>query len=165
MENTQFIHPEHRLSGRELREWNTLQNLLIRLSPKQSDLIVQTLHQAQHSLTSDGKSLYLIYNDESGQHMQESTMDDIIDLACELSYEKINELTEHLANIPYHEVGNYSDCLNALTKHCKKYQQLLNAYKQTNYCKNMNNSIEECKKQTEREQSENSNTPHRHLKR
>lgn len=164
MENTQFIHSEHILSGRELRDWITMQNLLTRLSPKQSDLIIQALHQKQYSLTGDGHSLYLIYMDENGQHAKETTLDDIIDLACELSYEKMNELTENLSLIPYHEIENYSECLNALTKHCKKYQQLLNAYTQTVYCKNMNNALEECKKQTEREQAENASISSRHLK-
>lgn len=165
MENTQFLHPEHKLNGRDLREWSTIHNLVIRLSPKQSDLIINSLHQKQYALTGNKQSLYLIYVDENGQHTRETSLDDIIDIACEISYEKMKELAGNLAQIPYYNIGNYSDCLNSLTKHCKGYQQLLDAYNQTIYCQNMNAALERCQKQTEREQAESASISRKHSKR
>lgn len=165
MENLQFIQPGHKLTGREVREWITTHSLLIQLSPTQSEIILQLLNQQGYNLTGDDKTLYIIYSDEEGRHAREASIDDIIDLACELSYEKMNRVTDELAQIPYYNINDYSNCLSTLAGHCKKHRKLLDAYIQTNYYKNINEALEQCKKQTEREKNEVITTSCRRMKR
>lgn len=148
MENIQFTHPDHELTGRELKEWLTTRDLLIQLSPKQCNLIIQALHQEQYNLASTDKSLCIVYTDAEGLHVQETTIDDVIDLACELSYEKLNILKSELAQCPHQDIDAYLSSLNTLDGYSKKYQKLLDAHTQTAYYKNMVEALEQCKEQT-----------------
>lgn len=165
MENTQFLHPGHELNGRELREWSTIHNLLIRLSENQSNLIIESLHQKECSLLGDRQSLYLMYTDESGQHTRETTLDDVIDIACELNYEKMKQLADNLAQIPYYQIGDYLHSLSTLSKHCNGYQQLLDAYTQTIHCQNLDTALKQCQEKTRLEESGNTPIPRKHSKR
>lgn len=82
------------INGRELIDWVSQNDLLMTFTPEQSDVIVKALAQGGYSLTLENEKLILIQESQQGMIAKEMVIDDLIDKACEVNYEKLQGLKE-----------------------------------------------------------------------
>lgn len=130
------------ISGKELREWITEHDLLMKLnSDGQAQLIIDNFYEAGFELGVFQGNLVQAYTDETGVHTNIITLDDVIDMAVENYYELHNDeilrLKEKLAtatNLGTSQTKySFIKDLRKLIDLEKKYAQLLHAFEQTCY--------------------------------
>lgn len=130
-----------RISGKELREWVTENDLLMKLSnDKQAQLIVDNFYEAGFELGILEGKLIRSYTDETGIHTDFITLDDVIDMAVENYYElhseEIYQLKEKLASASLGTAQTRYSFVKELQKLAaleKNYASLLQAFEQTQY--------------------------------
>ncbi|WP_294360642.1 hypothetical protein [uncultured Clostridium sp.] len=139
---------EHGIEGRELKEWITQNDLMMKISDEQAEVIVKTLLQEGWIMEIGDESLLLCSIDEDGLHEKETSIDDIIDLAAEINYEHICNLKSR-SNYSIQDLTSYCNELkHYICLHYDKFK-INQLFKQTIYAKNINNYVQYIQTQKE----------------
>lgn len=117
-------------TGRELREFITDNKLKIAMSEKQSDMIVEQIHQEGFGLCIKDNNLYLTSYDQEGFHESLITTDALIDLACKTNYKKLVDAKQRLDS-SISSISEYCKNLQDVCVLTNKEQQMDAAYVQT----------------------------------
>ena len=137
---------KNNIDGKQLREWLRENDLLMKISPAQADIIVKTINQAGYELEIDSNNrINQISIDQEGTHVIPVTIDDIVDLAAEINYESLLNQEEKMKD------ENIESVLTSV-QNLKEYLQLKNqsilinqAFQQTIYAKNINDLLDKHK--------------------
>lgn len=116
--------------GRELREFITDNKIKIAMSEKQSDMIVEQIHQEGFGLCIKDNNLYLTSYDQEGFHESLITTDALIDLACKTNYKKLADAKQRLDS-SISSISEYCKNLQDVCVLTNKEQQMDAAYVQT----------------------------------
>lgn len=100
-------------TGRELREFITDNKIKIAMSEKQSDMIVEQIHQEGFSLCIKDNNLHLTSYDQEGFHESLITTDALIDLACKTNYKKLADAKQRL-----------DSSISSISEYCKNLQDV-----------------------------------------
>lgn len=117
-------------TGRELREFITDNKIKIAMSEKQSDMIVEQIHQEGFGLCIKDNNLYLTSYDQEGFHKSLITTDALIDLACKTNYKKLADAKQRLDS-SISSISEYCKNLQDVCVLTNKEQQMDAAYVQT----------------------------------
>lgn len=117
-------------TGRELREFITDNKIKIAMSEKQSDMIVEQIHQEGFGLCIKDNNLYLTSYDQKGFHESLITTDALIDLACKTNYKKLVDAKQRLDS-SISSISEYCKNLQDVCVLTNKEQQMDAAYVQT----------------------------------
>lgn len=117
-------------TGRELREFITDNKIKIAMSEKQSDMIVEQIHQEGFGLCIKDNNLYLTSYDQEGFHESLITTDALIDLACKTNYKKLVDAKQRLDS-SISSISEYCKNLQDVCMLTNKEQQMDAAYVQT----------------------------------
>lgn len=117
-------------TGRELREFITDNKIKIAMSEKQSDMIVEQIHQEGFGLCIKDNNLYLTSYDQEGFHESLITTDALIDLACKTNYKKLADAKQRLDSL-ISSISEYCKNLQDVCVLTNKEQQMDAAYVQT----------------------------------
>ena len=117
-------------TGRELREFITDNKIKIAMSEKQSDMIVEQIHQEGFGLCIKDNNLYLTSYDQEGFHESLITTDALIDLACKTNYKKSADAKQRLDS-SISSISEYCKNLQDVCVLTNKEQQMDAAYVQT----------------------------------
>lgn len=117
-------------TGRELREFITDNKIKIAMSEKQSDMIVEQIHQEGFGLCIKDNNLYLTSYDQEGFHESLITTDALIDLACKTNYKKLADARQRLDS-SISSISEYCKNLQDVCVLTNKEQQMDAAYVQT----------------------------------
>lgn len=117
-------------TGRELREFITDNKIKIAMSEKQSDMIVEQIHQEGFGLCIKDNNLYLTSYDQEGFHESLITTDALIDLACKTNYKKLVDAKQRLDS-SISSISEYCKNLQDVCVLTNKEQQMNAAYVQT----------------------------------
>ena len=117
-------------TGRELREFITDNKIKIAMSEKQSDMIVEQIHQEVVGLCIKDNNLYLTSYDQEGFHESLITTDALIDLACKTNYKKLVDAKQRLDS-SISSISEYCKNLQDVCVLTNKEQQMDAAYVQT----------------------------------
>lgn len=117
-------------TGRELREFITDNKIKIAMSEKQSDMIVEQIHQEGFDLCIKDNNLYLTSYDQEGFHESLITTDALIDLACKTNYKKLVDAKQRLDS-SISSISEYCKNLQDVCVLTNKEQQMDAAYVQT----------------------------------
>ena len=117
-------------TGRELREFITDNKIKIAMSEKQSDMIVEQIHQEGFGLCIKDNNLYLTSYDQEGFHESLITTDALIDLACKTNYKKLVDAKQRLDS-SISSISEYCKNLQDVCVLTNKEQQMDAAYVQT----------------------------------
>lgn len=117
-------------TGRELREFITDNKIKISMSEKQSDMIVEQIHQEGFGLCIKDNNLYLTSYDQEGFHESLITTDALIDLACKTNYKKLADAKQRLDS-SISSISEYCKNLQDVCVLTSKEQQMDAAYVQT----------------------------------
>jgi hypothetical protein len=117
-------------TGRELREFITDNKIKIAMSEKQSDMIVEQIHQEGFGLCIKDNNLYLTSYDQEGFHESLITTDALIDLACKTNYKKLADAKQRLDS-SISSISEYCKNLQDVCVLTNKEQQMDAAYVQT----------------------------------
>lgn len=117
-------------TGRELREFITDNKIKIAMSEKQSDMIVEQIHQEGFGLCIKDNNLYLTSYDQEGFHESLITTDALIDLACKTNYKKLADAKQRLDS-SISSISEYCKNLQDVCVLTNKKQQMDAAYVQT----------------------------------
>lgn len=132
------------IDGRKLREYISDNNIKIALSEKQSDLIIEQMHQDGFNLYVKDGNLYLSSVDQEGFHDSVITTDILIDLAARSNYTKLmdakSRLDEGLTSITDTE---FCKNLKDVCKLTQKENILDGAYAQTDKAINLQHCLNE----------------------
>ena len=120
---------EH-FTGRELRAFITDNKIKIAMSEKQSDMIVEQIHQEGFGLCIKDNNLYLTSYDQEGFHESLITTDALIDLACKTNYKKLVDAKQRLDS-SISSISEYCKNLQDVCVLTNKEQQMDAAYVQT----------------------------------
>lgn len=130
------------IDGRKLREYISDNNIKIALSEKQSDLIIEQMHQDGFNLYVKDGNLYLSSVDQEGFHDSVITTDILIDLAARSNYTKLmdakSRLDEGLTSIT-----EFCKNLKDVCKLTQKGNILDGAYAQTDKAINLQHCLNE----------------------
>lgn len=135
-----------RLNEVGLYQWIKDNDLMMDLTIDNCKNIVDTLHTDLQFIYSTENNtgvdrLYRGYMTKEGEKIVETTIDECIDIACELSYEELVKLDEWTQSIPYREPKKYIAAMSEKAKASKVNQSLGEAFKQTVYYKEVLGSI------------------------
>lgn len=100
-------------TGRELREFITDNKIKIAMSEKQSDMLIEQIHQEGFGLCIKDNNLYLTSYDQEGFHESLITTDALIDLACKTNYKKLADAKQRL-----------DSSISSLSEYCKNLQDV-----------------------------------------
>lgn len=117
-------------TGRELREFITDNKIKIAMSEKQSDMIVEQIHQEGFGLCIKDNNLYLTSYDQECFHESLITTDALIDLACKTNYKKLADAKQRLDS-SISSISEYCKNLQDVCVLTNKEQQMDAAYVQT----------------------------------
>lgn len=117
-------------TGRELREFITDNKIKIAMSEKQSDMIIEQIHQEGFGLCIKDNNLYLTSYDQEGFHESLITTDALIDLACKTNYKKLVDAKQRLDS-SISSISEYCKNLQDVCVLTNKEQQMDAAYVQT----------------------------------
>lgn len=117
-------------TGRELREFITDNKIKIAMSEKQSDMLVEQIHQEGFGLCIKDNNLYLTSYDQEGFHESLITTDALIDLACKTNYKKLADAKQRLDS-SISSISEYCKNLQDVCVLTNKEQQMDAAYVQT----------------------------------
>lgn len=130
------------IDGRKLREYISDNDIKIALSEKQSELIVEQMHQDGFTLYVKDNDLYLSSVDQEGFHDSVITADMLIDLAASSNYSKLmdakNRLDEGITSIT-----DFCKTLKDVCKLTQKENILDAAYSQTENAINLKHCLNE----------------------
>lgn len=128
------------ITGIELFEWVTNNDLLMQLSQEQSQLIVTLFNQAGYELNTDKNEIYKSFVDQDGFQEEKICIDDMIDSAAELNYEKLLDM-KALCNGEINDLADYCKKIKTLISLEHNNELLDQAFSQTIYAKNIGNAI------------------------
>lgn len=117
-------------TGRELREFITDNKIKIAMSEKQSNMIVEQIHQEGFCLCIKDNNLYITSYDQEGFHESLITTDALIDLACKTNYKKLADAKQRLDS-SISSISEYCKNLQDVCVLTDKEQQMDAAYVQT----------------------------------
>lgn len=117
-------------TGRELREFIIDNKIKIAMSEKQSNMIVEQIHQEGFSLCIKDNNLYITSYDQEGFHESLITTDALIDLACKTNYKKLADAKQRLDS-SISSISEYCKNLQDVCVLTDKEQQMDAAYVQT----------------------------------
>lgn len=83
-------------TGRELREFISENQIKISMSEKQSNVIIEQIHQEGFTVCIKDNNLCLTSYDQDGFHEELITTDKLIDLACNSNYKKLSKARQRL---------------------------------------------------------------------
>lgn len=92
---------KHLSEGKDLVDWLENEDILIRLSVNEADILLGYLVGSGYSLEVDKGQLYLY--DEGNSSQEETDIDQVVDKVCDTNYTLIQHTAEQLAHAEFHE--------------------------------------------------------------
>lgn len=92
---------KHLSKGKDLVDWLENEDILIRLSVTEADIILGYLVGSGYSLEADRNQLYLC--DDVNSSQEETDIDQVVDKVCDTNYTLIQHTAEKLAHAEIHE--------------------------------------------------------------
>lgn len=130
----------NQLTGNDLREWVSSNDLLFQITPAQSEVIISTLEKNDYSIIIKDEKLYSVYSKANENIESPITIDDVVDLAAELNYEELNAVQLEMELGPS-DIKEYCGRLHKLINLQYESMVLDTAFENTIYAKKINEVV------------------------
>ena len=128
----------HEITGRELIEYITKKDLQVKLNQQEAELIIKTVNNDGHIVCTDDETIVLRSVDQEGEHIEEVTISELVDMAAEINHISLMDAKSELSKAT---MGNISEYCSSVVNFVEIYDQkrvLDNAFE-----KNMNPLLKE----------------------
>ena len=98
---------EHQITGRELIEYISYKNFAIKLTQDEADVVIDTINNDQYIVCRDKEELFLKSVDQEGIHLENTSVKELVDLACEINHIKIREVMNKLPEANMENAENF----------------------------------------------------------